>query len=93
MPPPPCDPRPSAQIQEALTSYDLATVAFSRRGTDCSDRIRPDVDLKRTFADSFGSKEQRLADVLGVEIRIEREDLVGGLPFGDQPDDGCDRNP
>ena len=50
-------------------------------------------ERKRTFADSFGSKEQRFADVLGVEIRIEREDLVGGLSFGDQPDDGCDRNP
>ncbi len=49
-------------------------------------------ERERAFPNSLSSEEQRFADVLGFEIRIEFENLLCGLAFGDERDDGRDRN-
>jgi hypothetical protein len=36
---------------------------------------------QRSFADGFGRKEQRLADVVSLEVGVQREDTLCGLPF------------
>ena len=48
---------------------------------------------QRALPDRFGGKEQRFADVLRLEVRIEGEDALHGLPFGHQGDDGGHGNP
>ena len=50
-------------------------------------------ERQSTFSDRLGSEEQRFADVLGLEIRIERENLLRRLSFGDQGHDCRDWNP
>ena len=37
---------------------------------------------QRSFADGFGRKEQRLADGVSLEVGVQREDTLYGLPFG-----------
>ena len=45
------------------------------------------------FADGFGRKEQRLADVVSLEVWVQREDVLCCLPFSDQGNDSRDWNP
>src|SRR5262245_34181830 len=45
------------------------------------------------FADGFGRKEQRLADVVSLEVWVQREDAFCCLPFSDQGNDSRDWNP
>jgi hypothetical protein len=45
-----------------------------------------------TFSDGFGRVEQSFADVLSFEIGVECKNLLGSLPFGDQADNGRNRN-
>ena len=35
---------------------------------------------QRSFADGFGRKEQRFADVVSLEVWVQREDALSGLP-------------
>jgi len=46
-----------------------------------------------SFADGLGRKEQRLADVIIFEVRVQREDALCCLPFSDQGNDSRDWNP
>jgi hypothetical protein len=48
---------------------------------------------QRSFADGFGCKEQRFADVVSFEVWVEREDALSCLPFSHQGDDSRDWNP
>jgi hypothetical protein len=48
---------------------------------------------QRSFADGFGRKEQRLADVVSFEVWVQREDALSCLPFSHQGDDSRDWNP
>ena len=48
---------------------------------------------QRTFPNRLGGTHQRLANVLSFQVRVEREDIVCGLPLGHQGDDGRHRNP
>jgi hypothetical protein len=36
---------------------------------------------QRSFADGFGRKEQRLADIVSLEVGVQRENTLCGLPF------------
>jgi hypothetical protein len=62
------------------------------------ERCRPGTSFaggerQRSFADGFGGKEQRLADVISLEVWVQREDALCRLPFSDQGNDGGDWNP
>src|SRR5262249_47876548 len=46
-----------------------------------------------SFADGFGRKEQRLADVVRLEVWVQSEDALCRLPFSDQGNDSRDWNP
>src|SRR5437867_7930764 len=48
---------------------------------------------QRSFADGFGRKEQRLADVVGFEVWVQREDVLCCLSFSHQGNDSRDWNP
>ena len=46
-----------------------------------------------SFADGFGRKEQRFADVISFEVWVQCEDRLCCLPFSHQSDDSRDWNP
>ena len=48
---------------------------------------------QRSFADGFGRKEQRLADVVSLEVGVQREDTLCGLPFSHEGNDSRNGNP
>ena len=61
-------------------------------------RCRPSTSFaggegQRSFADGFGRKEQRLADVVRLEVWVQREDALRRLPFSDQGNHSRDWNP
>ena len=44
-------------------------------------------EWQRSFTDGFGRKEQRLADVVSLELWVQREDALCRLPFSDRGND------
>jgi hypothetical protein len=48
---------------------------------------------QRSFADGFGCKEQRFADVVSFEVWVQREDALSCLSLSHQGDDSRDWNP
>ena len=50
------------------------------------------MERQGTFADGLGGEEQRFADVLRLEVRVERKDVVRRLSLGDQCHDCRDWN-
>ena len=48
---------------------------------------------QRSFADGFGRKEQRFADVVSLEVGVQREDALCRLPFSREGNDGRNWNP
>ena len=48
---------------------------------------------QRSFAHGLGRKEQRLADVVSLEVWVQREDVLCCLSFSHQGNDSRDWNP
>jgi len=48
---------------------------------------------QRSFADGFGRKEQRLADVVSLEVGVQREDTLCGLAISHEGNDSRNGNP
>ena len=48
---------------------------------------------QRSFADGFGRKEQRFADVVSIEVWVQREDALCRLPFSHEGNHSRDWNP
>jgi hypothetical protein len=62
-----------------------------RQGIVDQEPHSPAGERQSTFPNGLGGEEQqRFADVLRFEIRVEREDLVPRLSFGDQRHDRGD---
>ena len=88
----------------AAPSIMESSAIRTRKRTDGRDDVANEADFsgmttllaggarKRTFADGLGGKEQRFADVLGFEVRVQPKDLLRRLPLGDQPNDCRNRN-
>jgi hypothetical protein len=74
--------RPVAGEQRALAK------ARCRSGTSFAGGER-----QRSFADGFGRKEQRLADVISLEVGVQREDTLCGLTFSHEGNDSRNGNP
>ena len=49
-------------------------------------------EWQRSFADGFGRKEQRLADVVSLEVGVQREDALCGLAFCHEGNDSRNWN-
>jgi hypothetical protein len=47
---------------------------------------------QRSFANGFARKEQRLADVVRLEVGVQRDDTLCGLPFSHEGNDSRDWN-
>ena len=81
----PCQLRLRGQV---LSSGDSPRNRGCRRGTSVTGGER-----KYAFPNSLSREKQRLANVVGVEIRIERENLVRRLALSDESHNRRDRNP
>ena len=50
-------------------------------------------ERQHSFADGFGRKEQRLSDVVSLEVGVQREDTLCGVPFSYEGNDNRNGNP